>query len=1095
EELVSTGIIYRDEVNFDEIKSKNENIDKTKKIKKHIEISKKARDKKIKKNKKILEKITSDTTNQPAPPEEVEEESSPIMSAPPTRQALGKIVGLTIVVDFSDAVATLPLSEYELFMNDLNYSNFNNNGSVKKYFLDISGGQLEYENYVFGIYRAAKTFAEYDAMDYAAGAREILSAALPWIDQQGFDFSQLTVDTSNRILAINFCYTGRPATWGEGMWYHAGTYTGFTADGVRSNRYACMSANSPLRLGTPAHENGHMVCGWPDTYKYDSATGPDGIGAFDLMCSSGSSTNPVPANPYFLWTVGWASLSEITGFSGNITDTSNDLQFFRYTNIKNPKEYYIYASLRKTGRYTSIPDEGLTIWKIDEDGDNQTTRHLVYLVHANNDITVHTRACFRADRGYVRFSDWTIPYAQWYDTTKTYMESYNISSPGTTMTYGMFTSPIWFFLNNAEGWTLTRLSGSITNSIYSLNITGTDPYMRSADRLNVNSGEVKYIRLRMKNNSAGRISRIYWITNNDSTWNLAKSVSFTVTANDTSFKEYIIDLTGNTNWAGTIRQFRLDPVDDVATGNVELDYIKFDKGVGIVPTNIYRIIMKHSGKYISEINNNIQQNGFTGLQNQNWRIDDIGDNYYRIVNTFNNKVIGVAGSQTTNEANIELQDWVNGEHQLWKIDGLEDGYYRLTVKHCGKILTVANASQDDEANISQSDWNGYDNQKVRFEDYSFIPTPSVTKTMTRTFTNTPVLSPTNTNTITNTRTSTRTITPTRTLVISSTITSTRTLILSPTITNTLDLFSTFTFTQTRTATLTSTQIITSSATATATATLTISRTMTGTISYTATNTMTLTSTQIITSSATATATATLTISRTMTGTISYTATNTMTLTSTQIITSSATATVTATMTISRTMTGTISYTATNTMTLTNTQIITSSYTITLTMTDTPIVTVTFTRTATITATASFTTTQTYTAIRTLTPTASITALNITSMTHTITFTSTPIIKKQLTINDVVIYPNPYNLINDDLKIKFTATQNFNFIKIKIFTSSFRLIKQIVIEDVYFPGENLLIINKKYLSQFSNGVYYFILYIKNMDGEEVRSRPEILIILK
>jgi hypothetical protein len=100
--------------------------------------------------------------------------------APPT----GSVKGLAIIVDFSDEVATLPLTEYEDFLNGVNYTKYNNKGSIKEFFSDISGGLLVYDNIVYGIYRAPKTFAAYDAMAYAAGAQEILGLALNWIKKR-----------------------------------------------------------------------------------------------------------------------------------------------------------------------------------------------------------------------------------------------------------------------------------------------------------------------------------------------------------------------------------------------------------------------------------------------------------------------------------------------------------------------------------------------------------------------------------------------------------------------------------------------------------------------------------------------------------------------------------------------------------------------------------------------------------------------------------------------------------------------------------------------------------------------------------------------
>ena len=247
----------------------------------HLDVSSQARGKQVEANKMLIH--GADEINRQA--SEAEKELAKVE---------GHYLGLCIVVDFSDRQGTLPIENFEDFCNADNYTGFGNNGSVKEYYNDISYGLVEYENVVFGYFRAPKTFAQYDAMGYAQGAKEILKLACEWIDAKGFDFSSLSLNGS-RIRAINLMYTGNPAAWAQGMWYHQGSYSGFSADGVTSGAYNTSPANSPLTLSVVVHENGHMICNWPDTYSYDSD--PDYMGAWDVMCSYGSSTNPVPPQP------------------------------------------------------------------------------------------------------------------------------------------------------------------------------------------------------------------------------------------------------------------------------------------------------------------------------------------------------------------------------------------------------------------------------------------------------------------------------------------------------------------------------------------------------------------------------------------------------------------------------------------------------------------------------------------------------------------------------------------------------------------------------------------------------------------------------
>lgn len=344
----------------------------------------------------------------------------------------GKVKGLAIIVDFSDEPGTLQMSDFEAFLNGDNYSTYGNKGSVKEYFSDISGKILEYENVVYGWYRAPKTFKQYDAMAYAAGAQEILGLALNWIKAKGFDFSTLTI-TNGKIRAINLMYTGTPPTWSKGMWHHMGQYTKFSANGVSSGDYNCSPAGAPLQLRVVCHENGHMVGEWPDTYKYDSNSGTDGIGAFDVMCNPGEATNPVWPNPYFLSKNGFGQTIDVTTSGANVNDATNSLIFYKYANKNNPAEYFIIHSKKKVLRGSSFPDEGVTIWRVNTAGDNQTTNHEISLVHANNNKDVHTAACYKP--GKQEYTDNTTPNAKWLNNSASGLRVWDWGTVGTTMHY------------------------------------------------------------------------------------------------------------------------------------------------------------------------------------------------------------------------------------------------------------------------------------------------------------------------------------------------------------------------------------------------------------------------------------------------------------------------------------------------------------------------------------------------------------------------------------------------------------------------------------------------------------------------------------
>jgi hypothetical protein len=301
-------------------------------------------------------------------------------------------------------------------------------------------------------------------------------------------------------------------------------------------------------------------------------------------------------------------------------------------------------------------------------------------------------------------------------------------------------------------------------------------------------------------------------------------------------------------------------------------------------------------------------------------------------------------------------------------------------------------------------------------------------------------------------------------------------------------------TVTRTSTFTYTVTNTPSRTTTATVTSTYTRTPTGTVSPT--HTRTISPTHSISPTITQTWTGTPpSYTNTPTMTPSLTITMTFTWTETLIFTYTGTPTITLTYTCTETPTNTITLSRTVTPTLTvtdtissNTPIITHTYTLTPSVTFSR--TLDYTRTATTTNTGTKTATWIFTTTRTFIPT-----FTQTSISNQQSATKTPVISsQQFTISDVVIYPVPW--ITGDLKISFSTTQEINKIRIRIYTDGYRLVKQITFtEQVYSAGRNTLNIESKYFNNLANGIYFIIIYAQNLEGIEIKNRPEIFIVLK
>ncbi|MCQ6559755.1 DUF5722 domain-containing protein [Paenibacillus mendelii] len=129
---------------------------------------------------------------------------------------------------------------------------------------------------------------------------------------------------------------------------------------------------------------------------------------------------------------------------------------------------------------------------------------------------------------------------------------------------------------DVEGWTpLNQISGlTAAGTTLDGTLTGTDPQLQSAP-ISAAAASKNKVTIRMKNNTNATIAKLYWTTNTSPGYDAAKSVSFTVTANDDRYREYVVDLSGTASWANTVTQLRVDPADNSSgSGTFSIDYVR-----------------------------------------------------------------------------------------------------------------------------------------------------------------------------------------------------------------------------------------------------------------------------------------------------------------------------------------------------------------------------------------------------------------------------------------------------------------------------------------------------------------------------------------
>jgi M6 family metalloprotease-like protein len=359
----------------------------------------------------------------------------------------GAVLGLTLIIDFSDDVGTIPPTDVTAYCNQVGYTGYGNNGSVRDYYYAVSEGKLTYTNYVPAAYYRAlypKTYYNDPNIAYGQRARELIGEALTALEAGGLDFSQFDANGDGIIDALNCFYAGYSnSAWAKGLWPHASGIS-FCADGVCTQSYQITDMQSSLRLSTFCHENGHMLMGWPDLYDYDYDS--RGVGQFCLMCYSTSSTNPEEPCAYMKYIAGWATVTTLTAPRTVALRAANN-SLALYANPANAHEYYLIENRQQSVRDSGLPDAGLAIWHVDTAGNNDNqqqtpeSHYLVTLVQADGrwDLEHNTNYGDSTDLfaapSYTQCTPSTTPNTNWWDGTPSGLAVTSVSTNSALMTF------------------------------------------------------------------------------------------------------------------------------------------------------------------------------------------------------------------------------------------------------------------------------------------------------------------------------------------------------------------------------------------------------------------------------------------------------------------------------------------------------------------------------------------------------------------------------------------------------------------------------------------------------------------------------------
>jgi len=355
----------------------------------------------------------------------------------------GKIYSLTLLVDFSDQAAPVTVSEVEDWLNKEGFNRDGCNGSVRDYYLDVSNGQLDLTNEVYGWYRAKHPKSWYESLQGYTGSDSLMKEVFAYFDSQ-VDFSHYDNDKDGTTEAINIVYAGPGQTWGQGLWPHSG-WSNERRDGVKLTHHQMTDMPGKFSIYVFVHESGHMIFGWPDLYWY---------GDYCTMGNRANDLNPVAINDFYRADQGWIPFVDITSEDvDNVTslEVSKPGEFcYRYKNPARPnQEGLVWSYVRNTGRNKVLAGSGLLMQHYDFsiEGNSSADKLGLRIVHASAagkssdnpgdqwPSPGSTANTFFKSGTYAEFSDDAYPAIRWYNGSKTGLKITGIGTPGETLTF------------------------------------------------------------------------------------------------------------------------------------------------------------------------------------------------------------------------------------------------------------------------------------------------------------------------------------------------------------------------------------------------------------------------------------------------------------------------------------------------------------------------------------------------------------------------------------------------------------------------------------------------------------------------------------
>jgi len=236
----------------------------------------------------------------------------------------------------------------------------------------MSSGKLDYTNEVVGPITLSRNRQYYTE-------NLLVKEALDLAVKGGLELEKFDSRGAGIVDAMSFLYAGQTQYLGE-LWPH-NHIIDLKYKNMKTYFYMLSSmgrSKEDLSIGTFCHENGHMLCRWPDLYDYGNRDGDfeksAGLGYFCLMSAGNHNDDgrtPSPVCAFLRNLVGWCDKTVRLSKPGQYQADHGDYGTAMIYETGKINEYFLVENRTRIDLDAAIPGSGLAVYHCDTLGSNE----------------------------------------------------------------------------------------------------------------------------------------------------------------------------------------------------------------------------------------------------------------------------------------------------------------------------------------------------------------------------------------------------------------------------------------------------------------------------------------------------------------------------------------------------------------------------------------------------------------------------------------------------------------------------------------------------------------------------------------------------